>query len=150
MLGGVFMYDALDVAAYIVHYCKQKKWPISNLKLQKILYFVQAQFLVARGEPCFYNGIEAWDFGPVVPEVYHEYKIFGSSNIIQPNNKIFSRNISEDDRNLIEIVVSECNDFSASQLIEITHNQSPWVEAYQEHMNNIITNEAIQQYFNEG
>lgn len=37
--------------------------------------------MVSRGQPCFKEEIEAWDFGPVVPEVYHEFKIFGSSDI---------------------------------------------------------------------
>ena len=75
------MYNVLDVARYIIWYCKKKGYSISNLKLQKILYFVQAEFLVSVGSPCFAEEIEAWDFGPVVPEVYHEFKIFGSADI---------------------------------------------------------------------
>lgn len=76
------MYSVVDISRYIIHYCKQQGYYISNLKLQKILYFVQAEFLVELHAPCFSEEIEAWDFGPVVPEVYHEYKHFGSSNII--------------------------------------------------------------------
>ncbi len=67
------MYSAIDVARYIIWYCKRRRYSISNLKLQKILYFVQANFLVSIGTPCFEEEIEAWDFGPVVPEVYHEF-----------------------------------------------------------------------------
>ena len=65
------MYSAIDIARYIIWYCKNHGYTISNLKLQKILYFVQAEFLVSAGAPCFYQDIEAWDFGPVIPEVYH-------------------------------------------------------------------------------
>ena len=71
---GYVMYSAVDVARYIIWYCKRQGYSISNLKLQKILYFVQAEFLVNTGKPCFSEEIEAWDFGPVVPEVYHEFK----------------------------------------------------------------------------
>ena len=69
------MYAALDIARYIIKYCKDNGYSISNLKLQKLLYFVQAQFLVTyNGRPAFEEKIEAWDFGPVVPEVYHYLK----------------------------------------------------------------------------
>ena len=64
------MYSVLDVAKYVIFYSNEKKYDISNLKLQKILYFIQAEFLVSENEPCFYEEIEAWNFGPVVPEVY--------------------------------------------------------------------------------
>lgn len=64
------MYSAIDVARYIILYCKEKEYPISNLKLQKLLYSVQAQFLITKRDPAFLEEIEAWDFGPVVPEVF--------------------------------------------------------------------------------
>ena len=68
--------------------------------MQKILYFIQAEFLVSENEPCFYEEIEAWNFGPVVPEVYHVYKIFGGSNIYIRN---FNKDkILQKDRELIE------------------------------------------------
>ena len=63
-----FIY-VLDVSRYIINYCNENYYLISNLKLQKILYFVQAFFLEAKNEECFREEIEAWDFGPVIPEV---------------------------------------------------------------------------------
>ena len=75
------MYKALDIARYIIERCNQNSKTISNLKLQKILYFVQAEFLVAKNQPCFREKIEAWDFGPVVPDVYFAYRMYGSTNI---------------------------------------------------------------------
>ena len=73
------MYKALDIARYIIERCREKNRTVSNLKLQKILYFVQAEFLVTKNQPCFGETIEAWDFGPVVPEVYYEYRMYGSA-----------------------------------------------------------------------
>ena len=139
------MYSVLDIAKYIIHYCKKHGYFISNLKLQKILYYVQAQFLVELGRPCFYEDIEAWDFGPVVPEAYHEYKYFGSSNIIDdPPEEIY---VSTSERMLLDEIIEECNKYSASQLVEFTHNQSPWKDAYQKYYNNRISNDAIRSYF---
>ena len=75
------MYRVIDVAQYIIRRCHLQGRSISNLKLQKILYFVQAQYLVTTGNKCFSEDIEAWDFGPVVPVAYHYYKAYGSANI---------------------------------------------------------------------
>lgn len=141
------MYSALDVARYIIWYCKQSNYVISNLKLQKILYFVQADFLVNRGTPCFYEEIEAWDFGPVVPEVYHEFKIFGSSDIPASVCKGAEYMIIRSDRKMIDDMVDECAQYTASYLVDVTHSQYPWKKAYRRGFNNIIKNSCIKAYF---
>ena len=144
------MYSVLDVARYIIWYCKKKGYSISNLKLQKILYFVQAEFLVSVGSPCFAEEIEAWDFGPVVPEVYHEFKIFGSADIPKFVCLNEAAAISNKDKTMINDMVDQCGAYSASTLVEITHNQDPWLHAYERHCNNVIEKKAIKQYFEKG
>lgn len=138
------MYSALEVARFIIAYCRRNGLLMSNLKLQKVLYFIQAEFLVRNGKPCFFERIEAWTFGPVVSNVYHEYKTFGSSNIYSNLSNFYD--ITENDQNIIEDVVNACNRFSAAQLVELTHNQAPWKNAYN-NRNRIITNDAILDYF---
>ena len=140
------MYEALDIARYIVDICAEKKHAISNLKIQKILYFIQAEFLVERKKACFTDKIEAWDFGPVIPEVYRYYKAYGGGNI--PRENITAQiKIKEVDKQLIDMVVEACNDYSAVQLVNITHKQKPWIQAYKKHQNNEITNNSIQKFF---
>ena len=75
------MYSVIDVCEYIIYYSNKRNYSLSNLKLQKLLYFVQAYFLIKFNEPCFAEDIEAWDFGPVVPVAYHVYKRFGAGEI---------------------------------------------------------------------
>lgn len=143
------MYKALLIAKYVIQRCDSLGITVSNLKLQKILYFVQAEFLVDIGEPCFGEKIEAWDFGPVVPNVYRAYKIYGSANI--PVGVIGTlKQICKEDENRIYGIVDECANYSASQLVEITHHQTPWIEAYNKPgANNEITLESIKAYFQE-
>lgn len=144
------MYKALRVARYIIERCNSRNRAISNLKLQKILYFVQAEFLVAKNQPCFAENIEAWDFGPVVPEVYQQYKIFGSANIPIIGRKLSTVIISVEDQELINGIVDECAEYSASALVDITHHQTPWMEAYQKPgYNNVISQKSIKEYFSE-
>ena len=63
-------YQARDIAEYIIYREASQGRTVSNLRLQKLLYFVQAQFIVQKDAPCFTERMEAWDYGPVVPEVY--------------------------------------------------------------------------------
>ena len=156
------MYAVLDVCRHTINYSNDMNYGISNLKLQKVLYFIQAFFLISTSEPCFKEKIEAWDFGPVVPEAYREYKQFGSSNIPRVSyivefdsediwNSTVKRyednSICEDDQKRIEEVVDKFSEYSATDLVAITHDQAPWKDAYVPRMNNEITVNAIKEYF---
>lgn len=74
------MYNALELAKYIVTKCTNDKCPISNLQLQKILYYIQKSFL-SNGHLAFSDDIEAWQFGPVVPNVYYHFCGYGAMPI---------------------------------------------------------------------
>ncbi|WP_167762518.1 Panacea domain-containing protein [Brevundimonas intermedia] len=72
---------ALAVANYILDRAKEEGIPIRQLKLQKILYFCYAWYAGNKGEELFSEDVEAWQFGPVVREVYLEFKDCGSTPI---------------------------------------------------------------------
>ena len=156
------IYDVLSICRYVINYSDKQGYGISNLKLQKLLYFIQAYFLRAKGEPCFSDAIEAWNFGPVVPKAYHEYKQFGCGNIpliksfiqIDENNVWDSKRvpyndrvIEKDDKKRVNAVVDLFAEYSATDLVELTHKQAPWIDAYEPYMNNVITITAIKEYF---
>lgn len=155
------MYDAVSIARFVINYSNKQEYGISNLKLQKIMYFIQAYFLITQDKPCFSDDIEAWDFGPVVPAAYHEFKQFGSGNIpyidsyfegnlfFVKENKFNDSFISKQDKESIQNVVDKFSTFSATDLVKLTHSQDPWRKAYVPFANNIIDNESIKEYFNE-
>lgn len=143
------MYSALLVARFAINHCNEIKTSISNLKLQKILYFIQADFLVNKNEPCFYEEIEAWNLGPVVPEVYMAFKIYGSSNIPFQKDYTVMEAISKPDQIRIMNMTEKCSKYSTSALVDITHKQAPWRNAYQPYRSNIIEKESIKKYFSE-
>lgn len=142
------MYSALLVSRYIIQHCNEIGTTISNLKLQKILYFVQAEFLVDTGKPCFFEKIEAWVYGPVVPIVYNEYKAYGNANIPWSNNNK-NETVLIDDIKRINAIVDEAKKYSAFQLVEITHHQTPWISAFKPGKNNVISIESIRMFFSE-
>lgn len=141
------MYNAVEVAEYVIRYCKQHRYFVSNLKLQKILYFIQANFLVELQKSCFCEEIEAWDFGPVIPEVYKAYRMFGNASIPYLEKSEIFQSISEKDKKYMDEIIEKCSEYSTSELVAITHRQTPWMEAYQKYYHNIISKEAIRDYF---
>lgn len=96
------MYLAMTVAKYIVSKCMREKSPISNLQLQKLLYLVQKESIVINDEPIFVDEIEAWRFGPAVPNVFFHFSGFGAMPIIM---EYVVDEIDDDDRELIDDVV---------------------------------------------
>lgn len=139
------MYDASLIARYVIHQCVQNKRPISRLKLQKILYFVQAEFLVSMNQPCFEDIIEAWSSGPVVPAVYFAYRMYGDTNLPDQGDDDFDA-IAEKDKDRLNAIINDAAKYAASQLAEITRNQHPWKSAYKR-KDRIIRKAEIREYF---
>lgn len=137
-------YSALDIAKYIIKKEAQEGRAVSNLRLQKLLYFVQAQFLVYAGVPCFSESIEAWSFGPVVPAVYHEYKFYGSAIIPARPCTAYIR---QEDRAMIDGILDACAKYSTSDLVTITHSQRPWIDARTRIYDRTIRNEDLKAFF---
>lgn len=75
--------DAIDLAYYIIsireYLGAEVRFP--NAKLQFILYLLQMNYLAEQKEPLFSNQIEAWNYGPCVPDAYYEFCTFGGLDI---------------------------------------------------------------------
>jgi len=96
------MPDVEDVAHYFLE-LEGDAGEISNLKLQKLVYYAQGFSLALRGQPLFDAAIEAWMHGPVVPGLYRRFRDYGS-NPIPPSAEFDSSVLSADERHLIEEV----------------------------------------------
>lgn len=137
-------YSALDVAKYVIEHEHSKGREVSNLRLQKLLYFVQAKVLMETDEPCFEDEMQAWDFGPVVPSVYYKYRIYGSMDI-EMNEDV--PNIESKIIEFISAILEFCSNYPTYQLVEITHQQSPWINARSRGIKSVISPVAIKEYF---
>ena len=110
------MYSALDIAKFIINKCTQERLPISNLQLQKILYYVQREFL-QQGTKAFSEEIEAWQFGPVVPEVYKQYCGFGA----MPIRMRYMIDIKQDYTMIINPIVEKKRLLNPWDMVSDTH-----------------------------
>lgn len=123
------MYRAIDLAKYVVKKCINDKCPISNLQLQKILYYIQRDFLKEKNTPAFNDVIEAWQFGPVVPNVYYEYCSFGSRPI---SWSLDDYEIEKNDQNIINPIIEAKRSLKPWDLVAETHNpEGAWFEIYE-------------------
>jgi uncharacterized phage-associated protein len=140
------MYSAYKIAEYIIWYYNSIEWVVSNLKLQKLLYFLQAEFLVEKNKALFDDDIIAWDFGPVVPKVYKKYAIYGGASIpylVLPDKPI----LRKEDEELINEVLNYFKDYTSTDLVTLTQHQMPWMAAYYPKENCVITKRSIKEYF---
>lgn len=138
------MNKAIDIAKYCIYYCSQKIGkPITNLQLQKILYYVQAAFMYEKDERCFEDSISAWKYGPVVENVYYHLRKFSSQKMSIKEHEL---NIKDEDIKLIEKVCDAKAAKTAGELVAATHEEDPWKETEQEQF---ISEEKIRSYFKE-
>lgn len=156
-------YNARDIANFVINYSNDNNIRITNLKLQKLLYYIQAAFLVEKNKTCFEESIVNWKHGPVVPEVYNEFKNYGASNIDRVDEyetievtddfllrfttvKYDDNLILNDDKRIIKKIINTYKDSDPWDLVEKTHQERPYTTTSQ---NEEISEESIKGYFSE-
>ena len=122
------MLTALDLSKYIVSKCANDGHPISNLQLQKILYYIQKDYLLS-GSQAFSDDIEAWQFGPVVPNVYYYYSGFGAMPISLVTSN--SHSFASEDMSRIDSIVIAKRDLNPWDMVSETHKSGgAWDDVY--------------------
>lgn len=140
-------YCANDLAKYIIWQHKEAEKEITNLRLQKLLYYVQGYFLKNFDIPAFDEEIFRWAYGPVVVDVYYEYCSNGAGPLFPPaRNEVerIERSISPQHIHLLSKILKATHDFSVGTLVNKTHSETPWIEAEDR---GLITVESIKNYF---
>lgn len=121
---------------------------ITNMRINKLLYYAQAWSLVRNKKPLFDEDFEAWDYGPVVPSVYKKYKRFKKNNIDVLDKDYSVNDISENDLDALLGSYSYFNQFSTSKLVNATHRKgSPWSKAYSKGQSSKIDKTSISSSF---
>lgn len=116
--GVIEMYGVLDISKYVIYYSNEHNYGITNIRLQRILYFVQLYFLKIRGTACFEEKMIAWDCGPVSPKVFHTYLKFGAGQIPDYRNPNVSFN-NKIDCQIVEGVVDLLSHYGSGELTDM-------------------------------
>lgn len=137
-------YNAIDIAKKIISRTDVEHGDtISNLKLQKLLYFVQGFHLAYFGESLFKEDMVAWTYGPVVPVVYDTYKRY-RQRAINPSGVESDVVLAAEAEALFEKVYLEYSRYSAVALMQMTHEAGPWSR---HQVGEVIPKNEIRNYF---
>ena len=123
------MADAADIAETLLQLADAEPEPelVTNLRLQKLLYYAQGWSLALRGRALFDDPIEAWDLGPVVPSVYHRYRRF-RGRAINDGDTDTRPLVDRETFGFVERIWHTHRRHSASALVDMTHRESPWAD----------------------
>lgn len=154
------MFHAIDISQYVINKSVTDNIPINNLKLQKLLYYIQAATLIQTGHPCFSDSIIAWQFGPAIPSVYKIYREYGLSGIPwqeAPTHIVFDKaqmriikqadqiNLSAKDRHIVNrVITSYANVNDPMEVARKTCQENPWKNTC---MNEEISCSSIKEYY---
>lgn len=142
--------NALAFANYIIWFVNQNfpNTSFTHVKLQKILYYVYCDFL-KNGMALFDDRIEKWQYGPVIPNVYNNFRSYGFSRITTPETPVhfvndehgirFEReafdpstlNLLPEQFERINTIVTGLIEREAFELVELTHEENSWLRAEQ-------------------
>ncbi len=122
---------ALSVAEYFIDRANKEKKPITNKKLQKLLYYAQVWSLVLNEEKLFSERIEAWVHGPAIPIVYRKFREF-EFNPIKLDTSSSSFSFSKKQSDLLDSIWSVYGKHEAQYLEALSHSELPWQEARKE------------------
>lgn len=116
---------------------------MTNLRLQKLLYFAQGWSLARLGKPLFDAQLEAWKYGPVVPEIYRRYSGNGDRGI--ESEGFDAHALADEECEIVLDVMREYGKYSTSTLIQMSHaHGAPWSNT---EISQVIPQEQIQAYF---
>ncbi|MEO0351559.1 MAG: type II toxin-antitoxin system antitoxin SocA domain-containing protein [Cyanobacteria bacterium P01_A01_bin.15] len=142
------MLSCFDIANYFIWLANETGSFISNLKLQKLVYYAQAWHIALYDTPLFEEDFQAWVHGPVIPSLYQKYKSFGWQPILEETLPEIPESVSQ----FLREVAEEYFPCDAYELERMTHAEDPWCWARGElpsdsPSNEIIKKEWMKEYY---
>ena len=143
------MLQAAEIADFFISLGNaENEDPMTNLRINKLLYFAQGWNLQRFGKPLFDEAIKAWKYGPVVETIFRKYHSYGRNIITECSPSFSLAGFTSDEIQLLLDVYNKYRTFSTSRLVEKSHEgNTPWAKVYEEGENKTIPIELISEYF---
>lgn len=135
---------------FLLNECRERGEILTNLKLQKLLYYAQAWHLVYfKGRPIFDEDFQAWVHGPVLPSQYHRFKKYAWQPILE---EIKKPDLSAELVKYLGDIIDNFGIETATALELMTHSERPWLDAREgiepdENCDHVIPKAAMQEYY---
>ena len=136
-------YNSLDFSKKVIHLTNEKGFFITNLQLQKVLYYLQGAYMKNYNKKAFDEEIECWPYGPVVKSVWKEYSVYGRAPI---RGVISTLQLSQDEEDVILNVIKEKLSMYVWDLVDQTHSEFPWKTAF-ENGKSVISDKDMKEFF---
>lgn len=142
------MHSAVKVANYFLNKAKEDKKDITPLQLMKLVYLAHGWMLGVHGRHLIKEPIEAWQYGPVIPELYQKTKKFGALPVTYPIAET-DLNFDDDEKHFLDKVYRTYANWTGMKLSALTHMQgSPWFMVWtKKDADSIIPNDIIREYY---
>lgn len=133
-------HDGRAIANFVLDYCEHRNRPVTHLALQKLVYFCHVWSLIELTRPLLRHRFEAWEFGPVLPYLYREFKDFDRAPIarratgIDPTDgsaRVVQYDLDSETDSLVRRTIEFYSRMRASDLVELSHAKGgPWHVAW--------------------
>ena len=142
---------AQEAADYLVWLSQRHGDPMTNLKLQKLLYYAQGWHLALYGRPLFRDALRAWPRGPVVHGVWKTYSNYKWKPIAR---RVSKPDLPVEAQKHLDEVFDVFGQYTAYSLEKMTHNESPWKNARKglrpkQSSTNVISTSDMRKYFSQ-
>lgn len=150
------MYNAITVANAFIKLANNENRPITNMKLQKLVYIAEGYSLAMLDESLITNNIHAFQWGPVIPKLYESVKQYENRAINNFIDEPFNDEpISLNDKNNSEVAIiqgvwAQYGNLTAAQLSTITHKpNTPWSVTWEKKPYSVIPRNLIKEHYKE-
>ena len=141
------MSKPLDIAAYIIKLSDEIGEPVTNMKLQKLIYYTFVWYAVEKNKPLFKEKIRAWKYGPVITSVYDAYQEYGA-DVIKEIKSGNPDSLDDFTKSLVEDIFKVYGGKNAIELMNLAHSEAPWRDTFDpKNQNKAIPFEAIVSFY---
>ena len=143
------MVSAITIANQFIERAERDGVPLTNMQLQKLVYIAHGWALALLDHGLIYEPVETWQWGPVIPSLYHSLSRYGSGEVTSPIPVSSAREIGPLDNELIESVWQSYGRMSGLKLSAITHRENtPWSRTVKDFgLRSVIPERYITDYY---
>lgn len=140
------VYSVIDIANKFIDLAGEER--LTNMQLQKMAYIAHGFNLALRDTKLYYEDTRAWEFGPVVPELYKKLQKYGSGIVTERINEDDLINFDKNSLSVIEAVYENYKEYTGMQLSDLTHQKgTPWSATWDVNKYGVIPADDIHMFY---
>ena len=152
------MHSARAIANRFLEIAQEEGKQLTNMQLQKLVYFAHGWHLALTGEPLLTDAVKAWNFGPVIPPLYNSLKVYGTGLVteqIKRKNQVegeppvvVKEPLSDYEERLLRRVWQVYGHMTGSEMSYLTHQPgTPWEASWNKEKFSVIPESLIKEHF---